>query len=75
METLPPSIFSNKSVKHAQTHKAACHENVFWQQCASHYSTEEGHCCQRTFSLQTALCVCLADLLEKREGACALFVL
>ena len=34
-----------------------------------YYSTEEGHCCLKTLSLQTASCVCLSDLSEKRERA------
>ena len=36
------------------------------------YSTEEGNCCWKTLSLQTASCVCLSDLLEKREGVCGI---
>ena len=38
-------------------------------------STEEGHRCWRTFSWQTASCVCLSGTLEKKEEACASFVL
>ena len=48
---------------------------VYVVQSNSSYSTEEGDCCLKTLSLRTASGACLSDLLEKREGACASFVL
>ena len=37
-------------------------------------STQEGHCCRKTFPWQAASCVCQTDNSEKREGACTSFV-
>ena len=37
-------------------------------------STQEGHCCRKTFPWQAPSCVFRTDHSEKREGACTSFV-
>ena len=79
-----PSLFSNVTVTSRRTKLIVCW-NCFEQQCPSsvkwyipngiYHLTEEGHCCSKLFQHTINFVRLLVSVtLEKREGACALFV-